>query len=58
MDFTNYLADKLVNVTVRNIGYSAPAKVYLALFKTNPTKNVPLMYKYDDGTVKKMIVIE
>lgn len=26
--------------------------------KTNPTKNVPLMYKYDDGTVKKMIVIE
>ena len=38
MDFTNYLADKLVNVTVRNIGYSAPAKVYLALFKTDPTK--------------------
>ena len=38
MDFTNYLADKLVNVTVRNIGYTAPAKVYLALFKTNPTK--------------------
>jgi len=26
--------------------------------KTNPTKNVPLMYRYDDGTVKKMIVIE
>ena len=38
MDFTNYLADKLVNVTVRNIGYTAPEKVYLALFKTNPTK--------------------
>jgi hypothetical protein len=26
--------------------------------KTNPTKNVPLMYRYDDGTVKRMIVIE
>ena len=26
--------------------------------KTNPTKNVPLMYRYDDGAVKKMIVIE
>jgi hypothetical protein len=26
--------------------------------KTNPTNNVPLMYRYDDGTVKKMIVIE
>jgi hypothetical protein len=26
--------------------------------KTNPTKNVPLMYRYDDGTVKKMILIE
>ena len=38
MDFTNYLADKLVNVTVRNIGYATPSKVYLALFKTNPTK--------------------
>ena len=26
--------------------------------KTNPTNNVPLIYRYDDGTVKKMIVIE
>jgi hypothetical protein len=26
--------------------------------KTNPTYNLPLMYRYDDGTVKKMIVIE
>ena len=38
MDFTNYLADKLVNATVRDVGYTAPEKVYLALFKTNPTK--------------------
>jgi hypothetical protein len=38
MDFTNYLSDKLVNATVRNIGYTTPAKVYLALFKTDPTK--------------------
>jgi len=39
MDFTNYLADKLVNATVRNLSYATPEKVYLALFKTNPTKN-------------------
>jgi hypothetical protein len=26
--------------------------------KTNPTYNLPLMYRYDDGTVKKMILIE
>ena len=38
MDFTNYLADKLFNATVRNIGYTTPEKVYLALFKTDPTK--------------------
>ena len=39
MDFTNYLSDKLVNATVRNLSYATPEKVYLALFKTNPTKN-------------------
>ena len=26
--------------------------------KTKPTNNVPLLYRYDDGTVEKMIVIE
>ena len=26
--------------------------------KTNPTNNVPLLYRYDDGTVEKMIVLE
>ena len=26
--------------------------------KTNPTNNVPLLYRYDDGTVEKTIVIE
>jgi len=26
--------------------------------KTNQTNNVPLLYRYDDGTVEKMIVIE
>ena len=26
--------------------------------KTNPTNNVPLLYRYDDGTVEKMIVFE
>ena len=39
MDFTNYLANKLISATVRNVSYSTPEKVYLALFKTNPTKN-------------------
>ena len=39
MDFSNYLANKLISATVRNVSYSTPEKVYLALFKTNPTKN-------------------
>ena len=39
MDFTNYLANKLISGTVRNTSYPAPRNVYLALYKTDPTKN-------------------
>ena len=39
MDFSNYLANKLISATVRNTSYPAPRNVYLALFKTDPTKN-------------------
>ncbi len=39
MDFSNYLADKLVNATVRGVGYATPPTVYLALFTTDPTKD-------------------
>ena len=39
MDFSNYLANKLISATVRGVSYSTPAKVYLALFKTDPTKD-------------------
>ena len=39
MDFSHYLENKLISATVRNVSYSTPEKVYLALFKTNPTKN-------------------
>ena len=39
MDFSNYLANKLISATVRGVSYSTPAKAYLALFKTNPTKD-------------------
>ena len=39
MDFSNYLANKLISASVRNTSYPAPRNVYLALFKTDPTKN-------------------
>ena len=39
MDFSHYLENKLISATVRNVSYSTPEKVYLALFKTNPTKD-------------------
>ena len=39
MDFTNYLANKLISGTVRSISYPAPRNVYLALYKTDPTKD-------------------
>lgn len=38
MDFSNYLANKLVDATVRNIAYTTPEVVYLALYTTDPTK--------------------
>ena len=39
MDFTNYLASKLVKGTVGGFSYPAPSKVYLALFTEDPTKS-------------------
>ena len=39
MDFSNYLANKLISATVRNVPYTTPSKVYLALFTTDPTKD-------------------
>ena len=38
MDFSNYLADKLIDATVRNIPYDTPDKVWIALYTTDPTK--------------------
>ena len=38
MDFSNYLADKLIDATVRNIPYDTPVKVWIALYTTDPTK--------------------
>ena len=38
MDFTNYLANRLVKATVGDVSYPAPSKVYLALFTEDPTK--------------------
>ena len=42
MDFSNYLANKLISATVRGVSYSTPEKAYLALYRTDPTKD-------DDG---------
>ena len=39
MDFTNYLASKLVKGTVGGFSYPAPSKVYLALLTQDPTKS-------------------
>ena len=38
MDFSNYLADKLIDATVRNTPYDTPEKVWVALYTTDPTK--------------------
>ena len=38
MDFTNYLADKLINATVRAEPFTSPVNAYLALYTTDPTK--------------------
>ena len=38
MDFTNYLADRLIKATVGSVDYTAPDTVYLALYTENPTK--------------------
>ena len=38
MDFSNYLADKLIDATVRNTPYDTPEKVWIALYTTDPTK--------------------
>ena len=38
MDFTNYLADRLVKATVGTIPWTTPGKVFLALYTSDPTK--------------------
>ena len=38
MDFSHYLADKLIDATVRNTPYDTPVKAWVALYTTNPTK--------------------
>jgi len=42
MDFSNYLANKLISATVRALTYTTPDKAYVALYTTDPTKD-------DDG---------
>lgn len=37
MNASNFLADKLLNLTFRNTAYTPPTKVYLALYTSNPT---------------------
>ena len=36
-EMSNYLENALINVTLRNTAYTAPAAVYVALFTTDPT---------------------
>ena len=39
MDFSNYLANKLISATVRNKPYDTPESVWVALYTTDPTKD-------------------
>ena len=38
MDFSNDLANKLINATVRKIAYTTPSQAYVALYTSDPTK--------------------
>ena len=38
MDFTNYLADRLVKATVGTVAWTTPSEVYLGLYTEDPTK--------------------
>ena len=38
MDFSYYLADKLIDATVRNTPYDTPEDVFIALYTTDLTK--------------------
>lgn len=37
MAYSNYLEDIINNEVLRNVGYTPPATVYLALYTSNPT---------------------
>ena len=39
MDFSNYLANKLISATVRNLPYSTPETVWVSLYTSDPTKD-------------------
>ena len=39
MDFSNYLADALIDATVRKTTYTTPTQTYVALYTSDPTKN-------------------
>jgi hypothetical protein len=36
-EFSNYLENALINVTLRNTAYTSPTTVYVALFTSDPT---------------------
>ena len=38
MDFSNDLANKLINATVRKVAYTTPSQAYVALYTSDPTK--------------------
>ena len=50
MDFTNYLANRLVKATVGDASYNAPSKVYLALFTEDPTMSGVITSEIDQAS--------
>ena len=39
MEFSNDLANKIINCTLRKLAYTTPAQAYVALYTTDPTKD-------------------
>ena len=39
MDFSNYLANALINTTTRQVVFTPPTKVWVSLYTTDPTKD-------------------
>ena len=56
MDFTNYLADRLVKATVGTVSYTAPTEVFLGLYTEDPTKAGFSSNEVDEASYNRQVV--